>query len=249
LALSSGRAPVDFWPTDVNLALGGVNVTYFDPAADPQHQVIATNASPAIGVYRAFVKRALDVFLVLVVALPILAIVLPLALMVAMDGKSPFYIQDRVGRNGRVFRMLKLRTMVYDADAVMESYLDANPAARAEWNINQKLRYDPRVTTVGRILRKSSLDEIPQLWNVLRGDMSIVGPRPMMCAQREMYPGTEYYDMRPGITGFWQISVRNESSFSERAGFDKNYHAKMSFVTDLWVMLRTVRVVLKGTGC
>ena len=113
---------------------------------------------------------------------------------------------------------------------------------------HQKLKNDPRITPLGRFLRRTSLDELPQLWNVLMGDMSIVGPRPMMCNQRALYPGTEYYVMRPGITGFWQTSARNESSFHERAGFDQAYYRAVSLRTDLAIIWRTFSVVLRGTG-
>jgi exopolysaccharide production protein ExoY len=211
-------------------------------------------ASPAVAaprgtsLYRHVIKRLLDIVIVLVASLPTLAVLIPLAIMVAMDGRNPFYFQERVGRDGRVFRMVKLRTMVWNADGVLAAYLAANPSARIEWDHHQKLRNDPRITAVGALLRKSSLDELPQLWNVLMGHMSIVGPRPMMCSQRILYPGTEYYALRPGITGFWQISVRNESSFRDRAEFDRNYFLQLSFLTDLRVIMRTFAVVLRGTG-
>lgn len=198
--------------------------------------------------YRASVKRALDVAIVLVAALPVLLILTVLALAVAMDGKSPIYFQKRVGLNGRVFRMVKLRSMVPNADKMLQTYLSRNPEARAEWDRDQKLKNDPRITKVGRIIRKTSLDELPQLWNVLIGDMSLVGPRPMMVEQQEIYPGTAYYALRPGITGFWQTSVRNESSFGDRAHFDTDYLRDVSLVTDLKVIFRTVGVVVNGTG-
>ncbi len=200
-------------------------------------------------VYTGFSKRLLDILIVLAVAVPVIVVVALLAALVALDGKSPFFAQERVGRNGVNFRMWKLRSMVTDAEAQLETYLNANPEHRREWDEHQKLRHDPRITTVGRIIRKTSLDELPQLFNVLKGDMSIVGPRPMMPSQRGMYPGLAYYAMRPGITGFWQISARNESSFAERAEFDNSYFKELSLVTDVVVMLRTFRVVLCGTGC
>ncbi|MGR3375778.1 sugar transferase [Salipiger abyssi] len=206
-------------------------------------------AAPRASFYRHAFKRALDIALVLIGALPVLAVTLVLAAIIALDGKSPFYLQKRVGRNGRVFHMWKLRSMVTDADRQLEAYLDRNPAARKEWNLTQKLRHDPRITRVGRLIRKTSLDELPQLWNVLRGDMSLVGPRPMMVDQQELYPGTAYYALRPGITGFWQTSVRNDSSFAERAGFDTEYLRKLSLGTDLQILAKTFKVVLHGTGC
>ncbi|WP_240989154.1 sugar transferase [Salipiger mangrovisoli] len=205
--------------------------------------------APRSAAYRALFKRVLDVAIVLALALPALCVVLFCAALIARDGHSPIYLQKRVGRNGRVFHMWKLRSMVPDAEQLLAAHLRADDLARAEWEFTQKLRNDPRITPIGHAIRKSSIDELPQLWNVLRGEMSLVGPRPMMVDQRAIYPGTAYYAMRPGITGFWQTSVRNESSFSERAGFDSAYLREMSFVTDLKVMLRTVKVVWHGTGC
>ncbi|MBR9890239.1 sugar transferase [bacterium] len=206
-------------------------------------------AAPTGASYDRLAKRILDITIVLLGALPVLLVTMVLAAIIALDGKSPFYLQKRVGRNGRVFYMYKLRSMVVDADSRLEAYLAGNPEARAEWNDAQKLRRDPRITAVGRLIRKTSLDELPQLLNVLRGDMSLVGPRPMMVEQQDLYPGTAYYALRPGITGFWQTSVRNESSFAERAGFDTDYLRQLSFGTDLKILARTVRVVLNGTGC
>ncbi|MHA7869120.1 MAG: sugar transferase [Salipiger thiooxidans] len=220
------------------------------PTADIEKLIDdALFAAPRGAFYRHFAKRVLDVTLVLIGALPVLLVTLVLAAIIASDGHRPVYLQRRVGRNGRVFHMWKLRSMVKDADARLESYLAGNAVARAEWDRTQKLRHDPRITPVGRIIRKCSLDELPQLWNVLRGDMSLVGPRPMMVEQQSIYPGTAYYALRPGITGFWQTSVRNESSFAERAGFDTAYLRDLSLRTDLKVLARTVRVVIHGTGC
>ncbi len=201
------------------------------------------------GVYRNFGKRVLDMILVLLVLPIVLPLVAVLALVIASDGHSPFYLQDRVGRGGRVFKLWKLRTMVPDAKAKLEAHLAGNEAARTEWDAYQKLTNDPRITAVGRFLRKSSLDELPQLWNVLKGDMSLVGPRPMMTEQRSLYPGKAYYLLRPGLTGMWQVSDRNGSTFAQRAEFDATYERQVTFVTDAKVMVSTVGVVLRGTGC
>ncbi len=200
------------------------------------------------GLYRHGGKRVLDVLGVLLMALPALMLLLPLMILLSLDGHSPLYRQPRIGRNGRIFSMWKLRSMVPDADRMLEAHLAADPEARAEWEWSQKLRDDPRVTRLGHVIRKSSFDELPQLWNVLVGDMSLVGPRPMMAHQRDLYPGLAYYAMRPGITGYWQITVRNDSGFAERALHDTQYFRDLSFGTDLRVLLRTVRVVLRGTG-
>ena len=200
------------------------------------------------GFYRTYVKRLFDILFVLAIALPVTLIVVVLALLISRDGASPFYRQERVGLNGRRFQMLKLRSMVPDADHKLEAYLRDNPAARQEWDDKQKLMNDPRITRLGWFLRKTSMDELPQFWNVLVGDMSVVGPRPMMTEQIRLYPGTAYYSMRPGITGFWQISDRNECSFEERAFHDANYDRALSFGTDVAVVVRTLGVVALGTG-
>lgn len=193
-------------------------------------------------------KRALDVA-VAVLSIPfVVPIVLVLALLVALDGHNPFYWQRRVGRKGHSFQLLKLRTMIVDADAKLEAYLSKNPTARAEWDAHQKLKNDPRITIFGRILRRSSMDELPQLWNVLKGDMSLVGPRPMMESQREMYPGSSYYELRPGITGPWQISDRNACSFRQRAAFDEAYAREVSLTQDLHYLGQTVFAVARCTG-
>jgi len=138
--------------------------------------------------------------------------------------------------------------MVINADAKLEAYLASDPEARAEWDAHQKLKKDPRITLFGRILRKSSLDELPQLWNVLKGEMSLVGPRPMMESQRELYPGVSYYSLRPGITGTWQISDRNLCSFRARASFDEAYAREISFSKDVGILCQTVFVVARCTG-
>lgn len=201
------------------------------------------------GPYRVGGKRLLDVLLVLLAVPFILPMVVMMAFLVARDGGAPFYTQLRIGKGGRIFRMWKLRSMVVDADARMAALLASDPEAKREWDETQKLRHDPRITPLGHFLRKSSMDELPQLWNVLIGDMSLVGPRPMMVDQRALYPSTAYYAMRPGITGYWQTAGRNKTTFAARAFYDTAYENDISFVTDVTVMLRTVSVVMKGTGC
>jgi exopolysaccharide production protein ExoY len=198
--------------------------------------------------YRGKVKRWLDVAFI-VAALPIvLPVLLVLVAILKLSGQSPFFVQDRIGRGGQTFRLWKLRTMVPNADARLAAYLETNEAARAEWESYQKLSCDPRITPFGQFLRKSSLDELPQLWNVLIGDMSLVGPRPMMPDQQYLYPGTAYYALRPGLTGTWQISDRNASTFAQRADYDADYERSLSFVTDFRILFATVGVVLRATG-
>jgi exopolysaccharide production protein ExoY len=217
-----------------------------DQFSSPTNQAKPTSAlkSP----YRSFFKRLLDSFVVLISAPFMLPIIGLLALLVAIEGGSPFYHQVRIGRKGRPYKMWKLRTMVIGADEKLEAYLAQNASAKLEWESTQKLISDPRITRFGRMLRKTSLDELPQLWNVLKGDMSLVGPRPMMPFQQELYPGSAYYKLRPGITGPWQVTDRNTSTFAERARFDAGYDQNLSLKTDLRLLRATVRVVVKGTG-
>lgn len=198
--------------------------------------------------YRTGGKRAFETILILLSAPLVLLAMLVMIAMIAMDGHNPFYSQLRIGRNGRVFRMWKLRTMVPDADAQLAAWLQANPAAKAEWDATQKLKKDPRITWAGRILRKTSLDELPQLWNVLNGTMALIGPRPMMVQQQDDYSGEAYYRLRPGVTGLWQVSERNEGTFVGRVRFDEVYDRALSPRLDAWIIVRSVGVVLRGTG-
>jgi exopolysaccharide production protein ExoY len=203
---------------------------------------------PLTGLYELGLKRVFDLLCVLL-SIPFVAPLIGiLAFIVSLDGSPAFYRQDRVGRNGRIFRIWKLRTMQADADTKLQEYLSQHPNAAAEWELTQKLKRDPRITKIGAVLRKNSMDEMPQLWNVLIGDMSLVGPRPMMPEQEVLYPGFAYYSQRPGITGSWQVADRNECSFADRAHFDTAYISNMSFASDLQLLFVTVRVVVKGTG-
>lgn len=200
------------------------------------------------GFYRRGVKRGIETLLVLLTSPVTLPLILLMALLIACDGGNPFFVQKRLGRNGRVFRIWKLRSMVVDAEHHLETHLENDPVARSQWESTQKLKQDPRVTRIGRLLRKTSMDELPQLLNVLNGTMSLVGPRPMMVGQRRMYYGRAYYRVRPGITGLWQISARNESEFVARVRYDEEYHRNLSIWLDLKILAQTVVVVLRGTG-
>ena len=205
-------------------------------------------ATRSDGPYRARFKRALDIVLV-VLSLPVtLPLIGLLALANLLTGTAPFFSQPRLGRDGRVFRMWKLRSMVPDADRKLAEVLAQDPARRMEWEHTQKLRDDPRITWLGRYLRISSMDELPQLWNVLRGDMSLVGPRPMLPEQRALYPGDAYFRLRPGLTGSWQVSERNDTCFASRARFDEAYDADVSLRNDLRLILATFAAVARGTG-
>ncbi|MCO5062899.1 MAG: sugar transferase [Rhizobiaceae bacterium] len=194
------------------------------------------------------VKRAFDIAVTLAMAPAAVPLVGLCAMLVRRDGASPFYSQPRLGKNGKEFLIWKLRTMVPNADKVLASYLEQNPEAKAEWDAHQKLANDPRITRIGRFLRKYSIDEFPQLFNVFVGDMSLVGPRPMCPDQRQQYPGTAYFELRPGMTGLWQISERNQTTFAERAIYDNRYAGALSLATDMRILVMTPLVVLRGTG-
>lgn len=185
-------------------------------------------------------------------ALPFL---LPICLMVVAamlvtEGRPIFYGQTRVGRHGRLFTCWKFRSMVRDADAALERALDGDPALRAEWTANRKLARDPRIMPLGHFLRRSSLDELPQLWNVLRGDMSFVGPRPVVWEELSFYGvfTADYMSVRPGLTGAWQVSGRSNTTYDERVALDVDYVRNMSLRADLRIVAKTVKVVLAQTG-
>lgn len=202
------------------------------------------------GFYRRAGKRLLDLAVVAVFGLPVAVIVAVLALLVMLDGGKPFFGHLRVGRGGRTFRCWKLRTMVPDAEARLVAHLAADPRAAEEWAETQKLRRDPRVTLVGRVLRKTSLDELPQVWNVVRGDMSLVGPRPVTAEELERYGRhrTAYCSLRPGITGLWQVRGRNDVSYAARVAMDADYARRASLALDVGLVLGTVPAVLRLTG-
>jgi lipopolysaccharide/colanic/teichoic acid biosynthesis glycosyltransferase len=169
---------------------------------------------------------------------------------VASSGRPAIYSQLRYGKDGKLFKFYKFRSMVSDADKVLEKYLESNSAARQQWNEFQKLEHDPRITKFGRFIRKSSLDEFPQFWNVLIGDMSVVGPRPCMLGQKELYGSQwgHYCAVRPGITGLWQVSGRNKLNYRSRVALDVEYVQRMSFWFDAWIAFKTISVMITGHG-
>lgn len=206
------------------------------------------NAGLREGFYVRRGKRALDLVLCLL-ALPVAGpLIVLFSLLARLDGGPGFYGQARVGRGGRLFKCWKIRTMIVDADARLDDYLASNPAARREWDVAQKLRHDPRVTAFGAFLRTTSLDELPQLWNIFVGDMSFVGPRPFTPLQTDIYNGISYYALRPGLTGSWQVGARNDDSFATRAIHDSTYARRVSLWLDLGILMRTARVVFERTG-
>ena len=196
-------------------------------------------------------KRIFDVIIAsitLIVFLPLFAFVV---LLLKLTEPGPVIFRHiRVGQGGRRFACFKFRSMVLDSDKVLKTLLESDPAARKEWDRTQKLANDPRITPVGKFLRQSSLDELPQLINVIRGDMSLVGPRPIVPSELTRYGDklSLYLQARPGITGIWQVSGRNDCGYDRRIEMDANYVRNWRFSTDFVILLRTLGAVLAQRG-
>jgi Undecaprenyl-phosphate galactose phosphotransferase WbaP len=204
-----------------------------------------------LGRGRHVAKRALDLLLIVVFSTPILLLITIIALLLKLESRDPIlYRQERIGLGGHRFYTWKFRTMIHDADAVLSKYLEQHSELREEWERCHKLRNDPRVTWLGKLIRRTSLDELPQLWNVLRGEMSLVGPRPIVEQETVRYGDYfgEYLQVLPGITGLWQVSGRNDLSYEQRVALDVYYVRQWSVWMDMQIMAQTVGVVLQGKG-
>lgn len=216
-------------------------------ASSPFFSSVAAGAPPVGGIS----KRSFDI-LVALAALVVLSpiFVLIMALVKYSDGGSVFYGHRRIGYNGSTFRCLKFRTMAENGDALLKRHLEQNPEALEEWRATRKLQDDPRVTVVGTVLRKLSLDELPQLINILKGEMSIVGPRPVVEDELELYEASAVYYLRsrPGLTGLWQVSGRNDVSYAARVAFDTHYVRNWSLASDLVIVARTIPAVCLSRG-
>lgn len=203
------------------------------------------------GQLQVLAKRAFDILFAatfLLLSFPFLVL---LSIMLQIDSPgSLFFVQRRVGRHGRQFGCIKFRTMQENADQLLERILAESPEARREWEADHKLRNDPRISRLGRIVRKLSLDELPQLVNILRGEMSVVGPRPIVSAEVPKYGAfiADYCAVKPGLTGLWQVSGRNDTTYDQRVQFDVEYRKRASFLLDISIVLRTLPAVLLVRG-
>ena len=214
------------------------------PLEAPAHVVGGRTSIADLAVLR---MGQLVALLILAAASPVMAV---LACLIRLDGGPATFVHYRVGRGGRLFRCLKFRTMRADAERTLQELLERNPALREEWQRAQKLAEDPRVTPVGRWLRRSSLDELPQLFNVVRGEMALVGPRPITVPELRRY-GTarwQYLSVVPGMTGLWQVSGRNRTDYERRVQLDELYVRTRSVWLDAKILARTVVVVLSRDG-
>lgn len=221
-------------------ALEGIGADAFAPNAG--------NSVP--GPLRTAVKRGFDLLFTVPLLISLAPVFAIIAVLVRRDGGPMVFGHERIGQHGRAFRCLKFRTMVVNADVVLRELLENDPEAGAEWHRDFKLKNDRRVTTIGRFLRRTSLDELPQLWNVLRGDMSLVGPRPVVRQELERYGGdVAYYLMsKPGITGPWQVSGRNDVDYAKRVSLDVSYAQQWSLLGDIAILVKTIGVVIRQDG-
>ncbi len=225
------------------------NISY-EIASGPISATGGVSKRPRSGIYAAFGKRVCDLvfaFALLPILVPVIAILWGLT---RLDGGPGFFGHKRVGKDRRQFSCWKIRTMVPDAEAKLKQYLSENPDAKAQWQRDFKLDNDPRITRLGNFLRKTSLDELPQIWNVIRGEMSFVGPRPVVQDELLRYGESEkfYLSVRPGITGLWQVSGRNDISYADRVRMDRIYASRYSMLQDTKIIAKTATVVLFPTG-
>ncbi|MEL7547792.1 MAG: sugar transferase [Pseudomonadota bacterium] len=196
-------------------------------------------------------KRIFDIVISTLVILLVTPLLLVCMLLIRLqDGEKSIFSQERIGQSGKTFRCFKLRSMVPDAEMQLEFLLERCPKARAQWDADQKLENDPRITPLGRFLRKSSIDELPQLFNVLRGEMSLVGPRPIIQSEVERYGlyFDDYCSLKPGITGLWQVEGRSDTTYAERVELDVSYAKNQSLIGDIGICLRTVPAVMLRRG-
>jgi undecaprenyl-phosphate galactose phosphotransferase len=197
-------------------------------------------------------KRVFDLISVVVILALFGWLMLVIAVLVRMSGgKKVIYGHTRVGRHGVPFKCLKFRSMVSNSDEVLRNLLETDPDARAQWDRDFKLKNDPRITKIGRFIRKTSLDELPQLWNVIKGEMSIVGPRPVVDAEFEQYYGgarEHYLAVPPGLTGLWQVSGRNDLDYGQRVELDRQYVDNTNVFYDFVIVMRTVKVMVVRRG-
>ena len=228
---------------------------FYFPDASPAATYRPRAGTPAPSPEKLFryrvLKRGLDLLLVLLCLPFLLLMIASIAAIIRITSPGPiFFSHRRIRRHGRFFSMWKFRTMCVNSAEVLENYLAANPSARAEWRKDHKLKNDPRVTRVGEFLRRTSLDELPQLWNVITGTMSLVGPRPIVAAEVEKYGEyfADYCLVKPGVTGLWQVSGRSSLSYPERVQLDREYAHHWSLSADVRILCRTFSSVANQDG-
>ncbi len=241
--MDSGRA----W--DVGATTGRTVGTVRLDAPSPTSDESAAGPAPRSLAYRV-IKRCMDVSGALVLGAVFSPVIVIVTVALRRQGGSVLFSHERIGRDGQPFSVYKFRSMVPDAEAVLQDLLASDPKLRLEWRRDHKLRNDPRITRIGRFLRRTSLDELPQLINVLRGEMSLVGPRPVTRSEISKYGRAVCFYLRtkPGITGLWQVSGRNDTDYVRRVAIDRYYAERATVFMDVGILLRTVLVVLGRRG-
>ena len=217
----------------------------------PSNTVMVSDTKDHNGVPQNPWGRFFDITVILLASPYIFLFFLVISILIILDSRGgALYSQTRIGKGGRKFKALKFRTMILNADQKLQQYLEESPELKAEWLATHKLKRDPRVTRVGAILRKLSLDELPQFWNILVGEMSLIGPRPIVDAEIERYGKCFelYIQARPGLTGLWQVSGRSDTSYKRRVELDEYYLLNRSIKLDLLILVKTVFVVLGRKG-
>lgn len=237
---------VAFVPPMSGMSLYGMDVQHFFGS----HTVLLKPKRRVEKRLNRFFKRGLDL---VGASMGMLVLSGPIALIahiIKKDGGPAFYYQERIGKDGKTFKCWKLRSMVVNSQEVLEELLARDPDARKEWEADFKLKNDPRITRIGHLIRKTSLDELPQLWNVLKGDMSLVGPRPIVEKELEYYGkhSADYLAAKPGLTGLWQVSGRNDTSYAYRVYLDTWYVSHWSLWTDIVIILQTVWIMASRKG-
>ena len=247
MAFDSPGPGSEFAPSSVSLTLEAA-------ASSPKLQWLLTPRTRAryarpLARYSA-VKRTVDILGALLIGAVLSPLILVIVLMMSLENGPILFRHRRIGRGGQAFNCLKFRTMVPNAERILHDLLEKDPAAKAEWIRDHKLRNDPRITYIGCFLRRTSLDELPQLWNVLRGEMSLVGPRPIVKEEMLRYGRylLTYLAAKPGMTGLWQVTGRNDTHYRRRVAMDTYYVRKQSLLMDLLILLKTVKVVIWGHG-
>ena len=240
--------------TDIS-RLGNVDRPYNVNITTSQQSLAALRSlslrAPSLPTISDAACRTLDLILAVTLLVLVAGLLVIIALAIWLQDRGPlFFTHQRIGKNGRSFQCLKFRTMVTNADARLKALLASDPVARAEWESTHKLRHDCRVTPLGAFLRRSSLDELPQLLNVIRGEMSLVGPRPIILEETVKYGPflRHYYSVRPGITGLWQVKGRSNVGYRQRVVMDVTYVKRRCFALNCWIILSTIPVVLGQRG-
>lgn len=228
-----------------------MGLQHFPEKAQDFERFVASHAHLTRRPATSVLKRILDVVLASIAVVLLAPLMLPIAFFIKRhDGGPAVFVQERIGLHGEVFRCYKFRSMVVDAKAQLEALLARDPEARKEWEETQKLKNDPRITRLGAFLRKTSLDELPQLFNIIKGEMSVVGPRPIVRSEIARYGAdfSFYSGVRPGLTGLWQVSGRSNTSYRERVELDVRYVREWSFFSDVWIIAKTVPAILASKG-